>query len=57
MEDREWMYMGHIKRDDVTPKWITKIDALLEQSFGEAAKGASLVPCPCNMSQQKRTNK
>jgi hypothetical protein len=24
MEDREWMYMGHVRRDDVTHEWITK---------------------------------
>jgi hypothetical protein len=28
MDDREWMYMGHITRDDITPEWITKTDAL-----------------------------
>jgi hypothetical protein len=36
------------KKDDVTPEWITKIDAFSEWAFGEAAKGASLVPCPCS---------
>jgi hypothetical protein len=42
------MYMGHVTRNDVTPEWITKTDAFLEQAFGEVAKGESLVPCPCN---------
>jgi hypothetical protein len=31
---------GPHKRDDVTPEWITKIDAFLEPAFGEAVKGA-----------------
>jgi hypothetical protein len=48
MEDCEWMYMGPVTRNDVTPEWITKTDADLERTFGEAAKGASLVPCSCN---------
>jgi hypothetical protein len=37
MEDREWMYTGRVKRDDVTGEWITKTDAFLERAFGEAA--------------------
>jgi hypothetical protein len=48
MEGHEWMYTGRVRRDDVTPEWIKKTDAFLEQAFGEAAKGASLVPCPYN---------
>jgi hypothetical protein len=48
MEDHEWMYMGRVGRNDVTPKWITKNDVFLERAFGEGAKGACLVPCPCN---------
>jgi hypothetical protein len=48
MEDREWMYIGCVRRSDVTPEWITKTDAFLEWVFGEVAKGASLVPFPCS---------
>ena len=57
MDDREWMYTDRVERNDVTPEWIRKIDNFVEWAYGEAAKGASLVPCPCNMCQQKRTNK
>jgi hypothetical protein len=42
------MYTGRVERNDVTPEWIGKIDAFVEQAFGEVAKGASLVLCPCN---------
>jgi gluconate kinase len=48
MENREWMYTGRIRRDDVTSEWITKTDAFLERAFGEATKGASLVTCSCS---------
>jgi hypothetical protein len=48
MEGRESMYIGRVRKDDVTPKWLTKTDAFLERAFGEPAKGASLVPCPYN---------
>jgi hypothetical protein len=48
MEDREWMYTGRVGRNDVTSKWIRKTDAFVERAFSKAAKGASLVPCPCN---------
>jgi hypothetical protein len=48
MEDREWMYTGRRGRNDVTTKWIRKTDDFMEQVYGEAAKGASLVPCPCS---------
>jgi hypothetical protein len=48
MEDREWMYMGHRGRSDVTHEWIRKTDDFIERAYGEAAKGASLVPCPCS---------
>jgi hypothetical protein len=27
MEDREWMYMGRVGKNDVTPEWIRKTDA------------------------------
>jgi hypothetical protein len=48
MEDREWMYTGRVGRNDVTSEWIRKIDAFVEQAFGKAAKGASLVACSCS---------
>jgi hypothetical protein len=48
MEDREWMYMGRVRRDYVTPEWIIKTDAFLGRAFGEAAKGASQVSCLCS---------
>jgi hypothetical protein len=58
MEDREWMYTCHVGRNDVTPKWIRKTDAFVERAFGEAAKGASLVPCLCSKcANQKRKSK
>jgi hypothetical protein len=37
MEDHEWMYMGHVGRNDVTPEWIRKIDAFVERAYGEAS--------------------
>jgi hypothetical protein len=48
MEDREWMYTGRVGRNDVTSEWIRKTDAFVERAFSEAAKVASLVPCPCS---------
>jgi hypothetical protein len=58
MEDRVWMYMGCVGRNDVTPEWIRKIDAFVERAYGEAAKGASLVPCSCSKcANQKRKSK
>jgi hypothetical protein len=59
MEDRECMYASRIGRNDVTPKWIRKIDAFVERAFGEAAKGVSLVPCPCSKcaNKKRRTKK
>jgi hypothetical protein len=38
MEDCEWMYTGHVRRNDVSPEWITKVDAFLERAFVEGAK-------------------
>jgi hypothetical protein len=58
MEDREWLYTGRAGRTDVTPEWIRKTDAFVEQTYGEAAKGASLVPCRCSKCvNQKRKSK
>jgi hypothetical protein len=52
------MYMGHVGRNDVTPKWIRKADDFVERAYGEAAKGASLVPCPCSKcANRKRKSK
>jgi hypothetical protein len=48
MEDREWMYTGRVGRNDVTPEWIRKTDDFVKRVYGEAAKGGSLVPCPCS---------
>jgi hypothetical protein len=39
---------GRRERNDVTTEWIRKTDDFVERAYGEAAKGASLVPCPCN---------
>jgi hypothetical protein len=55
MEDCEWMYTGHVGRNDVTHEWIRKTDDFVERAYGEAAKGTSLVPCPCSKcANQKR---
>jgi hypothetical protein len=54
MKDREWMYMGRVGRNDVTPESIRKTDAFMEQAFGKAAIGASLVPCPCNKCDNRK---
>jgi hypothetical protein len=48
MADREWMYTGRRGRNNVTPERIRKTDDFVERAYGEAAKGASLVPCPCS---------
>jgi hypothetical protein len=52
------MYTVRVGRNDVTSKWIRKVDAFVEQTFGKAAKGASLVPCSCNKyANRKRKSK
>jgi hypothetical protein len=48
MENREWMYTGCVGRNDVTPEWIRKTDAIMERAYREAAIGASVVPCLCS---------
>jgi hypothetical protein len=48
MDDREWMYTGRVGRNEVTPERIRKIVDFVERAYDEAAKGASLVPCPCS---------
>jgi hypothetical protein len=58
MEDREWMYTGRRGRNHVTLEWIRKTDDFMERAYGEAAKGTSLVPCPCiKCANQKRKSK
>jgi hypothetical protein len=42
------MYTGRRGRNDVTTEWIRKANDFVEQAYGEAVKGASLVPCPCS---------
>jgi hypothetical protein len=55
MEDREWMYTGHVGRNDVTPRWIRENDDFVERTYGEAVEGVSLVSCPCSKcANQKR---
>jgi hypothetical protein len=56
MEDREWMYIGCVGRNDVTPEWIRKTNDFVEQAYGEPAKGASLVPYPCNKCASRKRN-
>src|SRR5690242_10828118 len=52
------MYTGRVERNDVTSKWIRKTDAFVERAFGGAAKGASLVSCPCSKcANRKRKSK
>jgi hypothetical protein len=52
------MYTCHVGRINVTPEWIRKTNSFVERAFGEAAKGASLVPCPCNKcANRKKKNK
>jgi hypothetical protein len=52
------MYTGRRGRNDVTPKWIRKTDDFVEQAYDEAAKGASIVPCPCTKcANQERKSK
>jgi hypothetical protein len=52
------MYMGRRGRNNVTPEWIRKTNDFVEWPYGEAAKGASLVLCPCSKcANQKRKSK
>jgi hypothetical protein len=51
------MYMGCVGGNDVTPEWIRKTDSFMEQTFGEASKGASLVPCSCSKYANRKKNK
>jgi hypothetical protein len=49
MDDREWMYTGRPSQSDFTTEWMMKANDFLELAFGECAKGAILVLCPCNI--------
>jgi hypothetical protein len=52
------MYTGRRGRNNVTPEWIRKTDDFVKPAYGEAAKGASLVPCLCSKcANQKRKSK
>jgi hypothetical protein len=52
------MYIGCVGRNEVTPEWFRKTDYFMERVFGEAAKGASLVPCSYNKcANRKRKSK
>jgi hypothetical protein len=49
---------GRVGRNDVTLEWIRKADDFVERAYDEAAKGASVVPCPCNKcANRKRKSK
>ena len=48
------MYTGRRGRNDVTTEWIRKTDDFVERAYGEAAKGASLVPCPCSKCDNRK---
>jgi hypothetical protein len=54
MEDREWMHSGWLSRGQVTDEWIDKTDAFLEMVFGEAAKGADRMFCPCSKCENRK---
>jgi DNA primase large subunit len=54
MEDCEWMYTGRSGRNDVTTEWIRKTNYFVERAYGEAAKGASPVPCPCSKCDNRK---
>jgi hypothetical protein len=42
----------------MTSEWINKTDAFLKMAFGETAKGASMILCPCSKcANRKRQNK
>jgi hypothetical protein len=43
--------------NDVTPEWIRKIDPFVERAFGETAKRASLIPCPCSKCAKRKRKK
>jgi hypothetical protein len=53
------MYSGHLGQGQVTDEWIDKTDAFLERAFGESAKGASKLFCPCSkcVNRKRQTKK
>jgi hypothetical protein len=58
MDDREWIYTSHSSQSDFTTEWMMKTNDFLELAFGESAKGAFLVLCPCKRCANiKRKNK
>jgi hypothetical protein len=58
MDDRKWMYTGRSSQSDFTNEWVNKTDAFLKRAFGKAAKGASVVLCPCSKcANRKKQNK
>ena len=55
MEDRQWMYTGRRSRDDYDLDWVRRTDGFLKHAFGQAAaKGHSLVFCPCGHCDNRR---
>jgi hypothetical protein len=56
MDDRQWMYTGHRSQKDLSPEWIEKTKAFLEQAF-DRVKGARTTWCPCRncANMRKRT--
>jgi hypothetical protein len=42
------MYTGHRSKRDVSPEWIKNTNEFLEQAWGENAKGAARIFCPCS---------
>jgi hypothetical protein len=58
MDDYEWMYTGCRSEGDFTDEWMMRTNDFLELAFGESAKGAILVLCPCmRCTNRKRKNK
>jgi hypothetical protein len=52
------MYTGRSSQSDFTTEWMMKTNHFLELAFGESAKGAILVLCPCKRyANRKRKNK
>jgi hypothetical protein len=54
MEDREWMHAGWLGRGQVTDEWIDKTDDFLETVFGQFAKGADRMFCPCSKCENRK---
>jgi hypothetical protein len=54
MEDREWMYMGCPSQAQITPEWMVKSEAFLDQAFGKGANAARDTFCPCSRCENKK---